>query len=126
MSKILNWLCEVFGTDENTSATILITVLVFGAGILSSMLIDFLRTWRRRNMLKSMVKLNIDGINRNIRNQGKGYRKTASQFSFDRTSHLTSTRIELSEIEILKEIGYDQIYQAYFFGFIILNYVNEN
>jgi len=107
---------DYFGIDKNTSATIIITVLVFGAGVLTTLLVDFMKTWYRRRMLQEVLKLNLVDFAKSLEKQAVIYFDTATQFSFERQGPLESSRVEISQIQSIKEIGYDQSFQAFFYG----------
>ena len=121
MTQLQCWLKDVFGIDENTSATIIITIFVFGAGVGFSLLLDFFRAWYRRKMLQKVILMNIQDFIKGLTRQSKSYHSTALQFEMDSKTLLQTTRVELPQISIIKEIGYDETYQAFFYGFYNFN-----
>lgn len=114
--SISDYLVKHFGIDRNTAATIIITIVVFGAGVLTTLLVDFFRTWYRRKMVQQVLKLNLRDFSKKLSKQAKIFFKTAPQFNFDKRGPLETSRVEISQISSLREIGYDQSFQAFFYG----------
>jgi hypothetical protein len=113
ISSLHDFLVDYFGIDKNTSATIIITIFVFGAGIFTSLMVDFFKTWYRRRMLQEVLKLDFA---KSLNKQGNIFAETAAQFNFDRQGPMEISRVEISQISSIKEIGYDQSFQAFFYG----------
>lgn len=112
----MKWLTDTFGIDNNTASTILITVIVFGAGIAVTALSDFVKIWHRRSMLKKVTLNNLKSLRSRLLEQSKSFYATADQFGQLSSTSIKTQRAEFENIQILKEIGYDQAYQAFFYG----------
>ncbi|HET8829750.1 MAG TPA: hypothetical protein VFM79_10430 [Pelobium sp.] len=110
---INNW----FNVDSNTSATILITILVFISGILFTEILKELSSYFRRRKIRKICDFNFKNLETGIEKQSKYYLKYCESLNFQNTSGFKFTSIIIHSINIFENIGYSNIYEAYFFGF---------
>lgn len=106
-----------FKVDSNTSATIIITVLVFISGIIFTEIIKELSAYFKRRKIRKICNYNFKNLENGIEKQSKYYLKYCESLNFKNTSGFKFTSIIIHSIYIFENIGYPNIYEAYFFGF---------
>ncbi len=116
MNSLQDIIKTVFNIDENTSATIIITLFVFVVGIIIHSSIRIVSKYMKRINIRKMFLLNLHDLQKKSNHQAEKYKATASQFDFNHTGNFALYRIDISQLEILKEIGYTNSYNAFFSG----------
>lgn len=111
--KLIEW----FNIDPNTSATIIISLSVFIVGFLFQQLFQsisfYIQRKRTRNIFEIVVKKFIEQVNV----QSKVYSKSAKTFVFDRDTSFQFRKATIFTSQSVNQIGYQNIYNAYFSGF---------
>ena len=110
------YLMREFGIDENTSATIVITLLIAALGIAINLVYQFssklIKRWQRRRIFFISVKR----YSHQISKQAIGYSQTADKFTFENQEGFGFTRTDLFPSQVLSDLGYKETYEACFSG----------
>ncbi len=116
MSKIQEILNHQFNIDYNTSATILITLIIFFLGLILqrilSMYIDFIKRKRIKEAFEIALKVHIN----QIKKQSKGYLDVSNSIKFDVHERIEYTHVTIFSANSFENIGYQQTFEAYFSG----------
>lgn len=121
INNIQEWVVSTFGIDRNTSATILITLFVFVAGLFITLLFDAVKAGMIRRMRRRIVLLNIKDFIKEVGVQSGSYQKFQMQVTAMGDKTLAFLRSDISQISALKEVGYENMFSAFFPGFGFLN-----
>lgn len=110
------YLIREFGIDENTSATIIITLVIATLGIAINLVFQFssnlIKRWQRRRIFFIAIKRYSEQMLR----QATGYSKTADKFKFENQERFGFFRIDLFPSQVLTDLGYKETYEACFSG----------
>ena len=108
MSAIEEFLKWLFKADDNTVATIIITILVFGIGQLFISISKLLENYNSRSIHRKMFRSLITETARLARKQSKVYFKTAEQFDTSKEIDFATYKAQFFPIKSLDEIGYSE------------------
>lgn len=115
--KIQSYIESIFGVDSNTSATIIITLLVFLIGIIVQRFFLLLNMYFERRKIRKFIKISFAEFEAQVRKQSKEYEKSAETFTFDKETNFEFKRATISTLSSLNSIGYIRTYEAFFNGF---------
>lgn len=105
-----------FEIDNNTSATIIITISVFLIGILINLFLSFIQKVIERKNIRRIFLMNVKALEKNVRDQSVEFKKFSDQFCFEYTENLNLKIINFPQVQIIKQIGYGLSYDAFFKG----------
>jgi hypothetical protein len=110
-----------FGIDSNTSASIIITLLVFIAGILTSEFLKLLSRLRERRAQRLAIASSIKHAITQSKKQIKSYEEIANEFTWTGNKHITLGRTILSKTDF----NYKMLFDSYFVGIENLNLLRK-
>jgi hypothetical protein len=116
MSQLQEYLNKTFNIDDRTSATIIITLFVFVLGILVNQLLKVISDFLKRKNLRKIFLLNLSELEKRALKQSHEYKSSSEQFSFTYTENFNLQKIDISQLIILKELGYKDTFNAFFSG----------
>lgn len=116
MTNLQAYLEKSYGIDPNTSATIFITLFIFLVGIVIQQSLSFFGKYMQRRKTRKIFKISLKGFISQVEKQSKEYNKTAQSLSFDKENKFEFKRATIATLSILNDIGYQQTYEAFFFG----------
>lgn len=103
--------------DNNTLATILCTLLVFVVGGLIRQFYNYMQSYWDRKRKRKLFENVATEYFKQIEKQASLLKKSSSAFSFSNDPGFQIYRADLHTNSILNSIGYDKVFEAYFFGF---------
>lgn len=112
MTDLQNLLNCKFDIDSNTSATIIITFIIFFSGILITELIKLLSRIRERRKFRLIINSSIKNVINQAKKQVVAYEKIAEEFNWKGNKHILLGRTILSKTQF----DYKMIFTAYFTG----------
>lgn len=116
MKELQCYLKNNFKIDENTSATIIITLSIFIAGILIQQGLSISAGYIKRKRIRKLFEINVKNFVVEVKIQEKAYRTTADSFKFETGLVYAFTRATIFSHHSIKEIGYQNSYEAFFHG----------
>lgn len=117
MNSFETYLCEVFGIDANTSATIIITIIVFGIGQLFVAVSNLYNGYVERSSVRKMFRTILLEARKLCNKQSAVYRKTSVAYKNINYRIFEIDRSEYYHLELLNQIGFDKTYRSLFSGF---------
>lgn len=115
METLQNLIIKYFNADENTSATIIITISIFFIGVLfqfgSSQVKKYFIKRVRRNTFKEIVR-NLSIV---IKKQAENYSKTSKSFSIETLGNFYLTKNVLGHIDSFNQFDYNQVYESFLY-----------
>jgi hypothetical protein len=105
-----------FNIDPNTSATIIITVIVFILGISIQQFIQLISNLRSRSRTRRVFRNALETHIKQVRRQSSGYLKTSETVKFDSNSPLEVMRATIFSASSFENIGFKETFLAYFFN----------
>ncbi|MCH7514010.1 MAG: hypothetical protein IH947_08740, partial [Bacteroidetes bacterium] len=115
MEKIQSYLQSLLGIDTNTSATIIIALIVFILGFGFTELSKSVSRFRSRRTVRQLFFYLLESLTIQIMKQVGAYEKTAMQFKFKSEKNFTITRATLAQVSKI-DIGYQETFVAFFKG----------
>lgn len=125
LTQLQNTLNNWFGIDNNTSATILITVIIFVIGLSFTEVLKSLNAIIQRKRIRNMCKINFKDLELGIKKQEKAYLKYIESLTFSNRRGFNFSEVEITPIVALQEIGFTKIYESYFTGIENI-FINKN
>jgi len=116
----LNWfqtyLKESWNTDANTSATIFITIVIFGLGYFLTGIVASVSNYIERRRIRKIVGYNIESLIKSLKKQASFYSKYHNSLDYGNKGGFAYTSVVIPAITALENVGYQTIYDAYFTG----------
>lgn len=117
MKSIQNYFSLNFNIDNNTSATILITLLVFLCGILATWFAKFIYGFITRKENRKLLIILVDQVVDSNRKQSLQFNNAWNRISIESyKTGLGMKRASFHFSEILNQLGYNNCYFAFFNG----------
>lgn len=116
MKLLQDYLLSNFDINPNTSATIIISLLVFFMGIAFQRLIALYIGYNRRSKVRQIFFIALKNIIDQLIDQSEGYLKSSKSFSFEKEFNFTIIRASLFSASSLQSLGYEKTYEALFTG----------
>jgi hypothetical protein len=117
MTQIQKYLETNYGTDANTSATLLITLTIFFLGLLFQHLLKTIGKYSERRRLRKTFHVALIEFSKQVKKQSEQYDKSSQTFTFDKKSNFEFNRATISTISSLNGLDYNRTFEAFFFGF---------
>lgn len=125
MSDIINFINDLFGIESRTTAPIIITLLVFLTGqIIISLKAFWIGIIKRRTTRKLFIEIIREAIKKS-RKQEKIFIEISEFVEFDRISDISLTRMQFYGLKFFDDVGFNLVYQSYFFGIENLTLFNS-
>ncbi|RZK00583.1 MAG: hypothetical protein EOO43_25140 [Flavobacterium sp.] len=116
MAQFLEWLKKLFNTDENTVATIVITLIVFIGGVFLNELLNYVKASKQRANTKRLMKFNYSSLIRQLERQEVTFEDISNKIKADFTVIKSYPYVHFAPVRIFKELGYQNSYDALFKG----------
>jgi hypothetical protein len=117
MKSIQEYLCNVLEIDGNTSATIIITLIVFGIGQFFIVVASLYKGFVARANIRRMFRTILAEAAKMCRKQANVYSKASDMFRDKNNKIFEIRRSEFYQLELTNQIGFDKTYEAIFSGF---------
>jgi hypothetical protein len=131
LQNIQDTINRLFHIQSQTSSTIIISLSIFILGFISTEFIKGLNRINKRRIIKKIFLQNLNALINQIARQGKSYARFSTAFkskSAEEGGLYSLQKIELYQIEVIKQIGYNNLFEAFFTGFkniFLLGYWNK-
>lgn len=106
------FLQDYFGVNQDTSATIITTLLVFIVGFILTVLSRAILAYLKRRSTRLLILNFITNYCDQIENQSKGFAKSSEQFRFKDKSNYTMRIRAFTQLDL----GNSQVFEAFFTG----------
>lgn len=116
MNKVQGFLQEVFSIDANTSATILISILVFVIGLIITWFGNSLKNFLKRKRRRKQFRLLIESISNGAIKQAKNFSSSLPTFKIDYIGYFTLKNSVISQLDNIDKINLEVFFEAYFSG----------
>lgn len=113
LQKILN---DLLGIDNNTSATIIITLIIFGIGLIFTQISKSIGSYIQRKRVKRICSINFESLEIGIKKESKAYQNLIESLRFENKHGWDFSQVHITSLDALREFGYINIYNAYFTG----------
>jgi|GEM_PF-1438774 len=123
--KLINFLCQTFGTDKNTAATILVTIFTFTGGIIITILFKMIEGILDRRNHRKLLKLNVLNLLKGIFRQASAYDKLSKQLKIDHNGSFNFSQKSISAIGVLEQLGYKKLHSSLFNGIENIRFKNH-
>lgn len=112
-----DWMNNVFGINNETSAPIIITVSIFIFSYLIKWISDSFRKLVRRENIRRITFNSINAISKSIEKQANNFTEYSSNLNVQNTDQVFGLkREEIQESEIFEKLDYVILYNSFFTG----------
>ncbi len=116
MIALHEYLQKAFYIDSNTSATLLITLFVFIAGMLLRLIVIVISNYIKRRRIRKTFNINLRELIKEINEQSIAFENTIETLSIENSEPFRYKRKTISTLSSINNLGYYKIYDAYFHG----------
>jgi hypothetical protein len=116
MRALQRYLHSNFNIDENTSATIIITISIFIAGIVIQQILSMSSGIIKRKRIRKLFAINVKNFVNEVKKQEEAYLKTSESFKFETGLIFSFTRSPIFSHKSILEMGYQISYESFFYG----------
>lgn len=111
--NILEFINELFGIENEVSAPILITLLVFITGGLISFVYNRIKSYRQRKDLREIFRVMIKEIIRVCKIKEEQTKRFYPTFTTDHKGHWTLSFTRINYLHTVFELEFHQVFQAF-------------
>ena len=115
METLQNLIIKYFKADENTSATIIITISIFLIGILIQFLSIQIKKCFIKKVRRKTFKEIVRNLSKTIKKQSDKFIKTSESFSIESLGKFYLTRNVLGHVDSFREFDFVQVYESFLY-----------
>lgn len=116
MKEIIDCIKDTFGIDNNTTATILITISVFLIGLIFQALYHIIVNIIKRSRYRSMFIHLLEEISKSSYKQGEFFKDFAKTLDIKYVGHFNLNTATLSYLSTYEKLDFEILYSAFFHG----------
>ncbi len=110
---IQEFLNRAFHIDNNTSATIIITIVVFGLGQILISIVKLINSESNKVQTRALFSEGLEALIRASKIQARVYREVSDKISLDLALMPGFTKVSYNVTRILEELEFRDVYSAY-------------
>src|ERR1700761_8483189 len=114
--QLIDFLHKTFGIGKDTTATIIVTLLTFSAGILITVIFKAIEGYLDRKNHRKILKINLRNLIKEIFRQATAYQKATDALQIESAERPVFTQMSISSVGIFYQLGYKNLYNAFFNG----------
>jgi hypothetical protein len=123
--QLIDFVHKTFGIGKDTTATILVTLITFSAGILITITFKAIEGYLDRRNHRKLARLNLINLMKEIFHQATSYKKFAEEIKIETTTPAFK-QISISSTDIFYQLGYKNLYNAFFNGIENIHFKSRN
>lgn len=125
MLKLIDFIHANFGIGNDTTATILVTIITFVIGFIINELIAAIKKFYQRRNHKQLLKLNLKNLLKGIYKQAIEYEKISNQLTIEHNGSFHFQINSIAATKIFYYLGYRNLYEAIFSGLENIRFINK-
>jgi hypothetical protein len=107
---------QLFNVDDNTSATIIITLLVFLLGYLANALVKDIEKYKQRKANRIILLKTLQSLIVSLKKRREGAAEQIPHFTMENLSRVAAVRIQFFQMSILQSMGFKTAFESFFYG----------
>lgn len=116
MQRLVDYINTVFGIENETSATIVITLIVFILGFLITGIVGAIRRFSQRKVTRNLFISLVEEILKSATRQSKNFHEFTTTLNIENQDSYSLGRYPLNHLDNINNLPFSDFHNAYFNG----------